>query len=36
VVDAEEVTFEMTASNKPAVIRSGNDFLYVIMPVDLG
>ena len=36
VVDADEVSFEMTASNKPAVIKSGSDFLYVIMPVDLG
>jgi len=25
----------MNASNKPAVIKAGNDFLYVIMPVDL-
>jgi len=36
VVDTEDISFEMNASNKPAVIKSGSDFLYVIMPVDLG
>ncbi|MBL7134865.1 MAG: DNA polymerase III subunit beta [Phycisphaerae bacterium] len=36
VVDVDEVGFEMTATNKPAVIKSGSNFLYVIMPVDLG
>jgi len=36
VIGAEEITFEMNAANKPAVIKAGNDFLYVIMPVDLG
>lgn len=35
VVDSDEITFEMNASNKPAVIKSGSDFLYVLMPVDL-
>lgn len=35
VIDAEEVTFEMNGSDKPAVLRAGNDFLYVLMPVDL-
>jgi len=36
VIDADEISFEMTASNKPAVIKTGGDFLYVLMPVDLG
>jgi DNA polymerase-3 subunit beta len=36
VAEVEEVSFEMNASNKPAVLRAGNDFLYVLMPVDLG
>jgi DNA polymerase-3 subunit beta len=36
VIDAEEISVEMSASNKPAVIKSGADFLYVLMPVDLG
>ncbi|MCC7193314.1 MAG: DNA polymerase III subunit beta [Phycisphaeraceae bacterium] len=35
VVDAEQVTFEFKAPNKPGVIRSGPDFLYVIMPVNI-
>lgn len=36
VVDADEVTLEFKASNKPGVMRTDNDFLYVIMPVSLG
>lgn len=36
VVESGEVTFEMNANNKPAVLKSGSDFLYVLMPVDLG
>ena len=36
VVDVEDISFEMNAANKPAVIKAGNDFLYVLMPVDLG
>ena len=35
VAGAENISFEMNAPNKPAVIKAGNDFLYVIMPVDL-
>ena len=35
VADAEQVTFEFKAPNKPGVIRTGSDFLYVIMPVNL-
>ncbi len=36
VVDTEEIVFEMNGNNKPAVLRAGSDFLYVLMPVDLG
>ena len=36
VAGAEEILFEMNAPNKPAVLKAGNDFLYVLMPVDLG
>jgi len=36
VVDCDQVSFEMNAANKPAVLRAGSDFLYVLMPVELG
>jgi DNA polymerase-3 subunit beta len=36
VVGTDEIVFEMNASLKPAVIRAGSDFLYVVMPVELG
>ena len=36
VADTEEVAFEMEASNKPAMMKAGPDFLYVLMPVDIG
>ncbi len=36
VVDTDDIVMEMSATNKPAVMKSGNDFLYVLMPVDLG
>jgi DNA polymerase III subunit beta len=35
VVDTEQVSFEFKAPNKPGVIKTGPDFLYVIMPVNL-
>jgi len=35
VTDTDEITLEMSGPNKPAVIKAGNDFLYVLMPVDL-
>jgi DNA polymerase-3 subunit beta len=35
VVTTEDVSFEMTAPNRPGLIRGGADFLYVIMPVNL-
>ncbi len=36
VMDTDEITLELNAANKPAVIKAGGDFLYVLMPVDLG
>jgi len=36
VIDAEEVSLEFAAPTKPALLRAGPDFLYVVMPVDLG
>jgi len=35
VVEDEQITLELKAPNKPGVIRSGPDFLYVVMPVNL-
>lgn len=35
VVAAEEVAFEMTASNRPGLLKGGPNFQYVIMPVNL-
>lgn len=35
VVGAEEITLELKATNTPGVLRSGEDFLYVVMPVSL-
>jgi DNA polymerase-3 subunit beta len=36
VISNETVNFEFTAPNRPGLLRSGTDFLYVLMPVDLG
>jgi DNA polymerase-3 subunit beta len=36
VVTAEKVLLELSGPSKPGLIRAGNDFLYVLMPVDLG
>jgi len=35
VVDTDTFTLEMKGPNKPGVIRTGPDFLYVVMPVNL-
>lgn len=35
VVNSDTVTVEFKAGNKPGTIKSGNDFLYVVMPVSL-
>ncbi len=36
VMDTDEISVEMSASLKPAIIRAGGDFLYVVMPVEIG
>ncbi len=36
VVDADQVTMEFKAANKPGLLRVGSDFTYVVMPVSLG
>src|SRR5688572_1966191 len=35
VVNTDEITLEMTAPNRPGLLKAGGDFLYVIMPVNL-
>ena len=35
VVDEAQVTFDFKAGNKPGVLRTGPNFLYVVMPVNL-
>jgi DNA polymerase-3 subunit beta len=35
VVDADEVTLELSESAKPGVLTAGKDYTYVIMPVSL-
>lgn len=35
VVHTEEITFALKEANRPGVFRLGNDFLYVVMPVNL-
>jgi DNA polymerase-3 subunit beta len=35
VISEEEVTIELKQSEKPGLIRSGSDFIYIIMPVSL-
>ena len=35
VITGDQVIFEMKASNKPGLMKSGNDFVYVVMPVNL-
>lgn len=35
VVHEDEVTFELKEPNRPGVLRCGDDFLYVVMPVNL-
>ncbi|MHC4563755.1 MAG: DNA polymerase III subunit beta [Planctomycetota bacterium] len=36
VVATDDITLELSAANKPALLKAGSDFLYVLMPVDLG
>jgi DNA polymerase III subunit beta len=35
VIQDPEVIMELKAANKPGLIRSGSDFMYVVMPVNL-
>lgn len=35
VINEPEVIMELKASNKPGLIKSGTDFMYVVMPVNL-
>ena len=35
VTDADEVRLELSAPNRPGLLKGGEDFLYVIMPVNL-
>ena len=35
VVDSDEISFELTAPNRPGLLKSGTNFVYVIMPVNL-
>jgi DNA polymerase-3 subunit beta len=36
VIRSDEATMEFNAGNKPAVLKDGSEFVYVLMPVDLG
>jgi DNA polymerase-3 subunit beta len=36
VVTTDAVEVDLSAPNKPALLKAGADFLYVLMPVDLG
>jgi DNA polymerase-3 subunit beta len=35
VVDSDEITLDLTAPNRPGLLKGGQNFLYVIMPVNL-
>jgi len=35
VVDSDEISLELTAPNRPGLLKGGGNFLYVIMPVNL-
>src|SRR4051812_4885127 len=35
VVDTDEISLELTAANRPGLLKGGPNFLYVIMPVNL-
>ncbi|MDB5354715.1 MAG: dnaN [Phycisphaerales bacterium] len=35
VVDSDEISLELTAPNRPGLLKGGANFLYVIMPVNL-
>ena len=35
VIDEKEIVIELKAPNKPGVMKVGNEFTYVVMPVNL-
>lgn len=35
VVDTDEISLELTAANRPGLLKGGANFIYVIMPVNL-
>ena len=35
VVDNDEISMELSAANRPGLLKGGSNFLYVIMPVNL-
>ena len=35
VIDGGQITIELKGPNKPGVLKTGNDFTYVLMPVNL-
>lgn len=35
-IDQEEIGLELTTQDKPGVIRQGSDFIYVVLPMQLG
>ena len=35
VINEPDVIMELKAPNKPGLIKSGSDFVYVVMPVNL-
>jgi hypothetical protein len=35
VIHVDEVTLELKEPNRPGILRIGDSFLYVIMPVNL-
>ncbi len=35
VIDGGDVIIELKAANKPGVLKTGNEFTYVVMPVNL-
>ena len=36
VVGTDDLVIELTSANKPALVKAGSNFFYVLMPVDLG
>ena len=35
VVDSDDISLELSAANRPGLLKGGPNFLYVIMPVNL-